>query len=329
MGNAESDVPTPVERKRRSTSDSAESTLALCCSRALTDVGSGSRAPVRSVAPRARTHAVGAHFSHRVTSKYDIKALIGRGSFSTVVRAENKTTREPRAIKIVDIREDSFDCIKTELTILRQVRHPHVIVLYEAFVTNKCVYMVMELATGGELFDRVLAQGGRYPEREAGQVTGMIVDGVRYLHSIGITHRDLKPENILYYHPGRDSRVVITDFGLSHVVGSKESSESSEDGMRTTCGTPEYIAPEIILRQAYSRAVDMWAVGVIVYVLLSGLMPFKDDGNRKNLYRRIIKADFNYDAQVCTVVKPVYTNISMFSLGEESLVRLKISLIDF
>ncbi|KAK2155072.1 hypothetical protein LSH36_250g03074 [Paralvinella palmiformis] len=230
-----------------------------------------------------------AKFDPRVTAKYDIKALIGRGSFSRVVRVEHRITKQPYAIKMVD-RIRGKEVCESELNVLRRVRHPNIIQLIEVFESRDKLYMVMELATGGELFDRIIAKGS-FTERDATTVLYMVLDGVRYLHSLGIAHRDLKPENLLYYHPGHDSKILITDFGLSAFH------KSGDTYMSTTCGTPEYIAPEILLRKPYTCQVDMWAVGVITYILLSGTMPF-DDENRTRLYRLILKSKFSYAGEV-------------------------------
>ncbi|KAG2470209.1 serine/threonine-protein kinase H1 homolog [Polypterus senegalus] len=232
-----------------------------------------------------------AKFDPRVTAKYDIKALIGRGSFSRVVRVEHKSTKQPYAIKMIETKyREGREVCESELNVLRRVRHTNIIQLIEVFETQERVYMVMELATGGELFDRIIAKGS-FTERDATRVLQMVLDGVKYLHTLGITHRDLKPENLLYYHPGAESKIMITDFGLASTR-----KKGDECLMKTTCGTPEYIAPEILIRKPYTNAVDMWAVGVISYILLSGTMPFEDD-NRTRLYRQILKGKYSYSGE--------------------------------
>lgn len=232
-----------------------------------------------------------AKFDPRVTAKYEIKALIGRGSFSRVVRVEHKSTRQPYAIKMIETRyREGREVCESELCVLRRVRHTNIIQLMEVFETAERVYMVMELATGGELFDRIIARGS-FTERDATRVLQMVLDGVKYLHTLGITHRDLKPENLLYYHPGADSKIIITDFGLA-----SSRKKGDECLMKTTCGTPEYIAPEILVRKLYTNAVDMWALGVISYILLSGTMPFEDD-NRMRLYRQILKGKYSFSGE--------------------------------
>ncbi|XP_037671487.1 serine/threonine-protein kinase H1 isoform X3 [Choloepus didactylus] len=237
---------------------------------------------------RARVAKYRAKFDPRVTAKYDIKALIGRGSFSRVVRVEHRATRQPYAIKMIETKyREGREVCESELRVLRRVRHANIIQLVEVFETQERVYMVMELATGGELFDRIIAKGS-FTERDATRVLQMVLDGVRYLHALGITHRDLKPENLLYYHPGTDSKIIITDFGLASAR-----KKGDDCLMKTTCGTPEYIAPEVLVRKPYTNSVDMWALGVIAYILLSGTMPFEDD-NRTRLYRQILRGKYSY-----------------------------------
>ena len=248
--------------------------------------------------PKTKVAKYRARFDPRVTARYDIKALIGKGSFSRVVRVENRSTKQPYAIKMIEKREGRA-VFETELSVLRRVRHTNIIQLIEVFESQDRVYMVMELATGGELFDRIVAKG-TFTERDATRVVHMALDGLKYLHALGITHRDLKPENLLYYHPGNDSKIMITDFGLS------ATRKPGEDGlMTTTCGTPEYIAPEILARKPYSCAVDLWAMGVISFILLSGTMPF-DDENRTRLYRHIMKVDYSYTGEVSRGGRRVY-----------------------
>lgn len=227
-------------------------------------------------------------FDPRVVTKYEVKALIGRGSFSQVVRVQHKGTGQQFSIKMIDVKQkEGKEVCDNELRVLRRVRHPYIVQLVEVFdATDRC-YMVMELATGGELFDRIIARGS-FSERDAVKVLGMVLEGVRYLHTLGITHRDLKPENLLYFHPGPDSKILLTDFGLASSARS-----GSDQTMTMSCGTVEYIAPEILLRKPYTCAVDSWALGVITYILLSGTMPF-DHEEKSVLYRTIIEGNYSF-----------------------------------
>ncbi|XP_025870052.2 serine/threonine-protein kinase H2 [Vulpes vulpes] len=246
---------------------------------------------VAEAARRMQVARFRAHFHPRVLARYDIKALIGTGNFSKVVRVEQKTTKKPFAIKVVETRvREGREACDSELTILRRVSHQYIVQLVEIFEAQDRVYMVMELATGGELFDRLMTQGS-FTEHDAVRILQMVADGIRYLHALRITHRDLKPENLLYYHPGAESKILITDFGLAH-----SGNKSGDWTMRTLCGTPEYVAPEILLRKPYTSAVDMWALGVITYVLLSGVLPF-DDESHTRLYRKILKGKYNYTGE--------------------------------
>ncbi|XP_074550139.1 serine/threonine-protein kinase H1-like [Halichoeres trimaculatus] len=225
-------------------------------------------------------------FDPRVTARYDIKALIGRGSFSRVVRVEHRATRQPFAIKMMEVElPEGREVCASELAVLHRVSHPNVIQLIQVFQSPQRVYVVLELATGGELLERVVSRG-HFTERDATRALQMALAGVGYLHRLGITHRDLKPENLLYYHPGAESRLLVTDFGLASFGGAEKVSDD-------TRGTPEYMAPEVLLRKPYTCAVDMWALGVVAYIVLSGTMPFEDD-SRTRLYRSIVRGKCSF-----------------------------------
>ncbi|XP_026532003.1 calcium/calmodulin-dependent protein kinase type 1B isoform X2 [Pseudonaja textilis] len=144
----------------------------------------------------------------------------------------------------------------------------------------------MQLVTGGELFDRIIERG-YYTEKDASQLIRQVLEAVNYLHDLGIVHRDLKPENLLYATPFEDAKIMITDFGLSKIEA---------DGiMSTACGTPGYVAPEILEQKAYGKAVDSWALGVISYILLCGYPPFYDE-NDSELFNQILKAEYEFDS---------------------------------
>uniref|UniRef100_A0A3B4AEJ6 Protein kinase domain-containing protein n=1 Tax=Periophthalmus magnuspinnatus TaxID=409849 RepID=A0A3B4AEJ6_9GOBI len=203
-------------------------------------------------------------------------ALIGRGSFSRVVRVEHKGTHQPFAIKMMEVEfPEGREVCTTELTVLKRVSHPNIVHMVEVFQFPHRVYMVLELATGGELLDRVVSKG-HFTERDATKAIKMVLAAISYLHSLGITHRDLKPENLLDYLASSDSTSVDTSWSL-----------------RTTCGTAEYMAPEMVQRKPYWSAVDLWAMGVISFIVLSGSMPFEDD-SRTKLYRAIMRGKYSY-----------------------------------
>ncbi|XP_053870834.1 calcium/calmodulin-dependent protein kinase type 1B [Malaclemys terrapin pileata] len=144
----------------------------------------------------------------------------------------------------------------------------------------------MQLVTGGELFDRIVARG-HYTERDASRLVRQVLGAVSYLHQLGVVHRDLKPENLLYASPLEDAKIMITDFGLSKL--------ESDGVMATACGTPGYVAPELLEQKPYGKAVDSWALGVISYILLCGYPPFYDD-NDSELFAQILKGEFEFDS---------------------------------
>lgn len=246
------------------------------------------QSPSRRKPPKYRTK-----IDARVLAKYDVKALIGKGSFSDVLRVENKLTKQPYAVKILRLKnQHSKEVSQSELRALTRIRHPYVIQLMEVFESKECVYLVMELATGGELYERIKMKG-HLSEKESIRILQMVLEGVIYLHSKGITHRDLKPENLLFYHPGQDSKILITDFGFAKTTSSPEDNTL----FTTWCGTPEYIAPELLCKKPYSNAVDLWAIGVITYVMISGHLPFAAETPSK-LYQQIVRAKYSYSREV-------------------------------
>lgn len=232
-----------------------------------------------------------------LAARYQLRALIGRGAFSEVVRADDRSTRQPFAIKILERTgvADDEATIASEVAVLHRLRHPNVIRLYEVYETSRHAFLVMELATGGDLFER-LVERGVFTERQSSRAMQQILQGVAYLHDHGVAHRDLKLENVLCQHPGSDARLIISDFGFAHRTEPK-----SRELLKTTCGSPEYIAPEILTGNGYTRAVDIWSAGVIAYALLAGYLPFDED-SRPVLFRKIKAGDYNYDDPVSQCV---------------------------
>ncbi|XP_006892951.1 PREDICTED: caM kinase-like vesicle-associated protein isoform X4 [Elephantulus edwardii] len=174
-----------------------------------------------------------------------------------------------------------------------RVKHPNILQLVDVFVTRKEYFIFLELATGREVFDWILDQG-YYSERDTSNVVRQVLEAVAYLHSLKIVHRNLKLENLVYYNRLKNSKIVISDFHLAKL----------ENGLiKDPCGTPEYLAPEVVGRQRYGRPVDCWAIGVIMYILLSGNPPFyeeveEDDyeNHDKNLFRKILAGDYEFDS---------------------------------
>eukprot|EP00124_Ichthyophonus_hoferi_P004160 Ihof_evm1s425 gene=Ihof_evmTU1s425 len=221
-----------------------------------------------------------------ILAEYKILGALGRGGFSEVVKAEERKTHKKYAIKIVEKRGCVKDMavIENEIKVMKAVHHERCVNLHQFYRLGDHYYLVLDLLKGGELFDRI-AQKGSFAEDNARQLVGQILEGVVYLHSMGITHRDLKPENILLTNKeGEVDSIKISDFGFSKIKGN----DIADNYMRTQCGTPYYMAPEVIKRSTYTDAVDMWSLGVITFVLLCGYPPFSDpDENMFRLFRKI------------------------------------------
>jgi len=223
-----------------------------------------------------------------VEDKYDLKDVLGTGAFSQVRLAESKEDGHMHAIKIIDKKalRGKEDSLENEIRVLKRLDHKNVVKLLEAYESRTCVYLVMELVTGGELFDRIVEKGS-YSEKDAADLIKQVLSAVAYMHEEGVVHRDLKPENLLYYSPDADSKIMISDFGLSKM---------EESGvMATACGTPGYVAPEVLAQKPYGKAVDVWSIGVISYILLCGYPPFYDE-NDANLFAQILKGEFEFDS---------------------------------
>lgn len=219
--------------------------------------------------------------------KYEVGGMLGRGTFAKVYHARNLSSRQNVAIKILDKEKISrvglIDQIKREISVMRLVRHPNVVQLYEVMASKTKIYFSMEYVKGGELFNMVAK--GKLKEDMARKYFQQLIGAVDFCHSRGVYHRDLKPENLLLDENGN---LKVSDFGLSALWESRR-----QDGLlHTTCGTPAYVAPEVISKKGYDGAkADIWSCGVILFVLLAGYLPFQDS-NLLEMYRKISRGEF-------------------------------------
>jgi len=233
---------------------------------------------------------------------YEVRDTLGTGNFASVKLAVHRETGKRYAIKVIDKKRfmkhsAKKESLMAEVNILRNVSHPNIIAIQEIFDTEKILYIVLELVTGGELFDRIVEKG-HFTEEECKKYFTQILDALHYLHGKGIAHRDLKPENILFANKKYET-VKLSDFGLSRITG---------DGsfMQTMCGTPQYLAPEIISNtehKRYDKQVDLWSLGAILYVMLSGTPPF-DDTKPMSIFEQI-------KAGIVDFYAPVWKEISV------------------
>lgn len=191
------------------------------------------------------------------------------------------------AVKIVTrngLSADDEESLRAEVRILTDLNHPNIVRAFDFFEEEKYFYVVLEYLDGGELFDRIVKKTF-YNEKEARDLVVVLLRAIKYLHDGDVIHRDLKPENLIMTSKNDDANVKLADFGFAAKV----------DGFNITtqCGTPGYIAPEIIETKPYGKPVDMWSFGVILYILLGGYPPFHDD-NQRVLFRKIVKGDYAF-----------------------------------
>ncbi|KAH7286408.1 hypothetical protein KP509_32G005800 [Ceratopteris richardii] len=220
---------------------------------------------------------------------YELGQTIGQGTFAKVKYARHLCTGRSFAIKILEketiLKNKMVQLIKREISTMKLVKHPNIVQLHEVMASKTKVYFVLEYVTGGEFFEKI-NEKGRLSEREARKYFHQLINAVNYCHSQGVYHRDLKPENLLLDANGN---LKISDFGLSAL-----SEQCLKDGLlHTTCGTPNYVAPEVIYENGYDGAkADLWSCGVILFVLLAGFLPFEEN-NVLLLYKKIRKGDYN------------------------------------
>uniref|UniRef100_A0A2P2IQQ3 non-specific serine/threonine protein kinase n=1 Tax=Rhizophora mucronata TaxID=61149 RepID=A0A2P2IQQ3_RHIMU len=219
--------------------------------------------------------------------KYELGKMLGCGAFGKVYHARNVRTGQSVAIKTVSkqkvVKGGFVAHVHREISIMRRLRHPHVVKLFEVLATKNKIYFVMEFARGGELFTKIAK--GRFTEDLSRRYFQQLITAIGYCHARGVFHRDLKPENLLL---DDNWDLKVTDFGLSAV-----NDQIRPDGLlHTLCGTPAYVAPEILAKKGYDGAkVDIWSCGIILYVLIAGYLPFNDT-NLMTMYRKIYKGDF-------------------------------------
>ncbi|KAG2247074.1 hypothetical protein Bca4012_089966 [Brassica carinata] len=233
--------------------------------------------------------------------KYELGRRLGSGSFAKVHLARSIETNELVAIKIID-KKKTIDSnmeprIIREIDAMRRLRdHPNILKIHEVMATKSKIYIVMELASGGELFSKLLRRG-RLPESTARRYFQQLASALQFSHRDGVAHRDVKPQNLLL---DKEGNLKVSDFGLSALP------EHLQNGLlHTACGTPAYTAPEVISRRGYDGAkADAWSCGVILFVLLVGEVPF-DDSNIGSMYRKIQRRDYKFPSWISKQAKSI------------------------
>ncbi|KAK4268920.1 hypothetical protein QN277_022147 [Acacia crassicarpa] len=254
--------------------------------------------------------------SRTCVGKYELGKTIGEGSFAKVKFARNVETGQHVAIKILDrnhvLRHKMVEQLKREISTMKLIKHPNVVNIFEVMASKTKIYIVLEFVKGGELFDKI-ANDGKLKENEARQYFQQLINAVDYCHSRGVFHRDLKPENLLLDTNGI---LKVSDFGLSTY------SQQDDALLRTACGTPNYVAPEVLNANTKGydgSAADIWSCGVILFVLMAGYLPF-DEPSQMVLYKKICKAEFSYPSWFPPDAKKLLCRI----LDPNPLTRIKI-----
>ena len=230
---------------------------------------------------------------------YDVKNKLGSGKFGLVKLGINKKTGQKVAIKIMkksSMDTSDLELVRTEIDILKICQHPNIIRLYNVFENADYLYIIMEYCFGGDLFSYLENRHFRLTEKRASIIIHQMATAVYYMHSFGVVHRDLKPENVLMTSNDEDSDIRILDFGLSKILGPYEKCDEPY-------GTLTYCAPEIIIDEPYSKPVDLWSLGVMTYLMVSGKLPFNAE-DENEIARQVVYDEPNY------VRNPVWKTIS-------------------
>mmetsp|Transcript_14275 Transcript_14275/g.32438 ORF Transcript_14275/g.32438 Transcript_14275/m.32438 type:complete len:345 (-) Transcript_14275:118-1152(-) len=251
-------------------------------------MGCGGSKDATSGGGGASSSAGASSSSKKFSEVYKIGKELGSGAFSVVKEGTKKSSGDSFAIKIVTkskLSEEDELALKDEIAVLKEMQHPNIIRLYDVFEEKEYYYLVTEKMMGGELFDRIV-QKSYYNEKEARDTCIILFKAIQYCHSKQVAHRDLKPENLLLASADNDSNIKIADFGFAKKCLRPAS-------LTTQCGTPGYVAPEILEGTPYDTKADMWSLGVIVYILLGGYPPFIEQ-NQRDLFRKIRKGQYEF-----------------------------------
>ncbi|XP_044011112.1 calcium/calmodulin-dependent protein kinase type II alpha chain isoform X12 [Aphidius gifuensis] len=242
--------------------------------------------------------------STRFSDNYDLKEELGKGAFSVVRRCVQKSTGLEFAAKVINTKKLSqrdFQKLEREARICRKLQHPNIVRLHESIQEENCHYLVFDLVTGGELFEDIVAREF-YSEADASHCIQQILESVHHCHHNGIVHRDLKPENLLLASKAKGAAVKLADFGLAIEM------QGDAQAWYGFAGTPGYLSPEVLKKEPYGKPVDIWACGVILYILLVGYPPFWDEDQHR-LYGQIKAGAYDYPSPEWDTVTPEARNL--------------------
>ncbi|XP_072393470.1 calcium/calmodulin-dependent protein kinase type II alpha chain isoform X1 [Diabrotica undecimpunctata] len=240
----------------------------------------------------------------RFSDNYDLKEELGKGAFSVVRRCVQKSTGSEFAAKIINTKKLSardFQKLEREARICRKLQHPNIVRLHDSIQEENFHYLVFDLVTGGELFEDIVAREF-YSEADASHCIQQILESVNHCHQNGVVHRDLKPENLLLASKQKGAAVKLADFGLAIEV------QGEQQAWFGFAGTPGYLSPEVLKKEPYGKPVDIWACGVILYILLVGYPPFWDEDQHR-LYAQIKAGAYDYPSPEWDTVTPEAKNL--------------------
>ena len=223
------------------------------------------------------------HYSN-ISELYEIKGNLGKGKFGQVKLGIHKESGKQVAIKIINkkyVEDMEFEQIKSEIDILKIAKHPNIIKLYDVFENEKYIYIIMEYCPGGDLFSYIEKRDFKIKEERAAEIVHKLCTAVYFLHQYGIVHRDLKPENILMMDQTDNADIRLVDFGLGKMLGPGEKCDEP-------FGTFSYVAPEVLQEKPYDFKVDLFAIGIITYLLVAGFLPFDDEDSEKEIARQTV-----------------------------------------
>ncbi|KAM9318361.1 serine/threonine-protein kinase DCLK1b isoform 1-T1 [Pholidichthys leucotaenia] len=285
-GKSPSPSPTsPASLKRRQGSQYSGSSLSLASTKVCSSMDDGD-------GPGSEAEAIDEGFSvpSTITDRYKVGRTLGDGNFAVVKECVERSTGREYALKIICKNKcrGKEHVIQSEVAILRRVKHPNIVLLIEEMDAPSELYLVMELVKGGDLFDAITSSN-KYTERDASCMLFNLASAIKYLHGLNIVHRDIKPENLLVYeHNDGSKSLKLGDFGLATIVNGP---------LYTVCGTPTYVAPEIVAETGYGLKVDIWAAGVITYILLCGFPPFCGSSeDQEALFEQILRGQIDFPA---------------------------------
>ncbi|XP_076296517.1 calcium/calmodulin-dependent protein kinase II isoform X28 [Lasioglossum baleicum] len=240
----------------------------------------------------------------RFSDNYDLKEELGKGAFSVVRRCVQKSTGHEFAAKIINTKKltaRDFQKLEREARICRKLQHTNIVRLHDSIQEENCHYLVFDLVTGGELFEDIVAREF-YSEADASHCIQQILESVQHCHHNGVVHRDLKPENLLLASKAKGAVVKLADFGLAIEV------QGDAQAWFGFAGTPGYLSPEVLKKEPYGKPVDIWACGVILYILLVGYPPFWDEDQHR-LYAQIRAGSYDYPSPEWDTVTPEAKNL--------------------